>query len=418
MKKIDFGEDLPIEKKDTKKWHNLPDEIKFCKECTMSNQRPRITFDENGVCSACNFWKEKDYDINWKERQQMLQELCDKHRSKDGSWDIVVPGSGGKDSGMVAHMLKHKYRMHPLTVTWASHIDTDIGKQNLHDFIYSGFDNIFGHPNGIVNRRLTRTSFEVMGDVFLPFIYGVNTFPLRIAVNYGIPLVFYGENGEVEYGGDAKNEESARRNTTDDIFKHYFSSYSVEHWKQYGFTDEELHCYKLPPQQKMRDLGLECHFFGYYHKWNPKNNAEYAYKNTGYRYNPEGRTEGTYETYASLDDKTDGLHFYLSFAKFGIGRATHVSSQEIRSKHLTRNRALELLRKYDGEFPARHFNECLDYMGLTEERLWKIVDSFRSDHIWKRTKNGWRLRKAIYDEVSSKETPGYITSLNEWRNKK
>jgi N-acetyl sugar amidotransferase len=308
--------------------------------------------------------------------------------------------------------------MHPLTVTWPSHLDTDIGKQNFQSWIDSGFDNILGHPDGIVNRRLTRVTFEIMGDVFQPFIYGVNTFPLRIATAFKIPLVFYGENGEVEYGGDAKNEESARRNTSDDILRHYFSSYPVEYWKRCGFTDEELHCYKLPPQKEMRDIGLETHFFGFYEKWVPRDNAEYAMRHTGYSFNPEGRSEGTYEGYASLDDKTDGLHFYLSFMKFGIARATRVSSHEIREGKITRSQAVDLLRKYDGEFPSKYFKESLDYMGMPEERFWQLCDSWRPEHIWKETKDGWRLRHAIYDEVPSKELPGYITSLNKGRKKK
>ena len=405
--------DLAIEPKHTQIMYNLPKEVKFCKKCSMSNQRPRIIFDENGVCGACNFKKQKDYEIDWDKRHQMLVRLCDKHRSKDGSWDVVVPASGGKDSGRVAHMLKHKYGMHPLTVTWASHMDTDIGKQNLQSFIDSGFDNILGHPSGAINRRLSNLTFELMGDIFLPFTYGVNTFPLRIATSFGIPLIFYGENGEVEYGGDIKNEKSAIRNTTDDILAHYFSSYPVEYWKKYGLTDEDLHYYKLPPEEKMRKLGLECHFFGYYHKWTPSENVKYSQKHTGYKCNSE-RSEGTYTKFASLDDKVDGIHYYLSFIKFGIGRATSDASHEVREGKITREQAIEFIRKYDGEFPAKYFEETLEYMGISEERFWKVVDSWRSPHIWKKVEGEWRLRKAIYD---SDEIPGYITSLNEWRNK-
>ena len=91
----------------TLKLYNLPKEIKFCKECTISNQRPRISFDEKGVCSACNYSKIKRNKIDWQSRQNEFKKLLDRFRSKDGSYDVLVPCSGGKDGGYVAHTLKN-----------------------------------------------------------------------------------------------------------------------------------------------------------------------------------------------------------------------------------------------------------------------------------------------------------------------
>ncbi|MFN5884929.1 MAG: N-acetyl sugar amidotransferase, partial [Bacteroidota bacterium] len=102
-----------------KQLDKLPKEVKFCKKCVVSNQRPRITFDEEGVCSACRYAEEKDNGIDWIAREKELRAVCDKFRSKDGSYDCIVPSSGGKDSGFVAHQLKYEYGMHPLLVTWA-----------------------------------------------------------------------------------------------------------------------------------------------------------------------------------------------------------------------------------------------------------------------------------------------------------
>ena len=53
------------------------------------------------------------------------------YRKNDGSYDCLVPGSGGKDSFYAAHLLKYKYGMHPLTVTWAPHIYTPWGWENI-----------------------------------------------------------------------------------------------------------------------------------------------------------------------------------------------------------------------------------------------------------------------------------------------
>ena len=134
-----------------------PDEkIIYCKRCVVSNQRPRITFNENGICSACLWTEFKRKIIDWDKKEKELEDLCDKFRSKDGSWDIIIPGSGGKDSSYVSYVLKKKYGMHPLTVTWASALPTEIGTQNLLKFIQSGFDNILATPNGEIHKKLSR----------------------------------------------------------------------------------------------------------------------------------------------------------------------------------------------------------------------------------------------------------------------
>jgi len=195
-----------MEYKNTQERYNLPSEVKFCKKCTISNQRPRIKFDEYGVCSACNFAEFKRSDIDWESREKELVALLDKHRRSDGSYDVIVPCSGGKDASYIAHELKHKYGMNPLTVTWAPHIYTDIGWKNLHNMIRVGdLANILGTPSGQVHRKLSKLFFEILGDPFQPFIYGVTNYPMQISEKFQIPLVMYGENGEVEYGGDLKN---------------------------------------------------------------------------------------------------------------------------------------------------------------------------------------------------------------------
>ena len=117
--------------KDIIKRYSLPSEIKFCKKCTISNQRPRIQFDEKGICSACKFALFKRTKIDWDLRRKELINLLDKHRKADGSYDVVVPCSGGKDGSFVAHRLKHEYGMNPLCVTWSPLASTDLGRENL-----------------------------------------------------------------------------------------------------------------------------------------------------------------------------------------------------------------------------------------------------------------------------------------------
>jgi len=200
--------------------YGLPREVKFCKKCVISNQRPSsvvefknaaksrkptIMFDEQGVCSACRYAEVKDT-IDWQERERQLLDLCDRHRKTDGGYDCIVPGSGGKDSTYTAHLLRYKYNMNPLTVTWAPHRYTDIGWQNFQRWIHSGLDNLLLTPNGRVHRLLTRLAFEILVHPFQPFIIGQRLIGPRFSVLYGVPLVFYGEN-QAEYGNNIKENE-------------------------------------------------------------------------------------------------------------------------------------------------------------------------------------------------------------------
>ena len=149
----------------------LPKKIKFCKNCVVSNQRPRTDFNSEGVCSACEWSYEKNFKVDWKQREEELKNLLAKHRKSNGEFDVIVPSSGAKDSAFVAHTLKYKYNMNPLTVTWSPMLYTDIGFKNLRKMIDSGLDNILGTPDGKTHRTLTKLSLEIMGDLFQPFIY-------------------------------------------------------------------------------------------------------------------------------------------------------------------------------------------------------------------------------------------------------
>jgi len=385
-----------IESKNTLERYNLPTEVKFCVSCTISNQRPRITFDEQGVCSACNFAKFKQNEINWTEREKELMTLLDKHRKSDGSYDVIVPSSGGKDSAYIAHELKHKYGMNPLTCTWSPHLYTEIGWKNFQSLIHTGdLANVLGTPSGKTHRKLTKLSFEILGDPFQPFIYGQANFPLQTAVNYQIPLVMYGENGEVEYGGDMKNAFTPTRDYKSDHKKHYFSGLSPEDMVQYGVSNQDIKPYMAPSDEKLDKLGVEIHFYGYYKKWIPQEFYYYCVDNTGFEANPV-RSEGTYSKYASLDDKLDGFHYYLAYIKFGLGRATSDSAHEIRDGHLTREEGAQLVRKFDGEFPEKFFKTFLDYCDITEDLFWEVINSWRSDHLWGKDQDGkWKLKHNV-----------------------
>ena len=164
----------------------LPAEVRYCTKCVMSNQKPNtsvehgnrdpirsyIEFNQEEVCAACQY-EEMKREIDWNEREKLLLDLLDKYRRNDGSYDVIVPASGGKDSIFAAYLLKHKYGMHPLTVTWAPHIYRQVGWDNLQRMIqYGQLDNVLYTPNGKIYRYLTRCAFDKMLHPFQPFVFG------------------------------------------------------------------------------------------------------------------------------------------------------------------------------------------------------------------------------------------------------
>lgn len=395
-------------RKNTREMYKLPEKVVFCRNCTISNQRPRISFDVNGVCSACSYAEYKRTKIDWGQRNRELLALCDKYRKNNGEYDVIVPCSGGKDGSFVAHQLKFKYGMNPLAVTWAPLKATEIGRRNLDAFIASGFNHIMGTPNPHTTRRLTELSFKYLGDPFQPFIYGQTNFPLHMAIQHNVQLIMYGENGEVEYGGDMKNAHRPDREVTDHN-EHYFSGLPPEFWINHGISRAELYPFRAPEFKQIKEKAITIQFFGYYHFWDPQENFYYCKEHTGFMPNGE-RSEGTYSKYASLDDCLDGFHYYLAYIKFGIGRATSDAAHEIRDGKITREEGCSLVKRYDGEFPKKYFNDFLEYCAISQEDFKTIIDSWRSDHLWYKEGNEWKLKNTVWlaDSKKKYEDASYI----------
>ena len=384
---------------------DLPHEVKWCSKCVVSNQKPRVVFDNEGICSGCNNTYYKNHVIDWEKRENELLALLDEHRRSDGYWDVIVPSSGGKDSGFVAHQLRYKYGMNPLTVTWSPLKYTDIGLYNLQAHIDSGLSNLLCTPNGNLQRKLARLSFEELGDAFHVFVLGQVCYPLHIALKLGVKLVFYGENGEVEYAGDPKGadkplspvEDMQKRNFKGVAFRDLLE-FGLEH-KDYlsrdDFCESDLIFYEPPHFKKLKQAGiLGRHFFSYYRKWTPQENYYYCVENTGFKPSPI-RSEGTYSKYASIDDKMDGFHYYMRYIKFGLGRCVEDAGHEIRDGHLTREEGVALMRRYEGEFPERYFKEFLEYLDITEKHFWVVVNSLRLPHLWEKDNCEWKLKHPI-----------------------
>lgn len=413
--------------------YGLPREVRFCTRCVISNQRPNsaveyqhtsgskkstIHFDEEGVCDACRFAELKRGTIDWDARERQLQELCDRYRRDDGHYDCLVPGSGGKDSFYAAHVLKYRYGMRPLTVTWAPHLYTDWGWRNHQAWIHAGFDNYLCTPNGRVHRLLTRLAVENLFHPFQPFMLGQKALAPKMAELFDIPLVFYGEN-EAEYGNPIGDTDTSRRSsayfTASDPADLFLGGVPVRELEAgYGLHRNDLEPYLPADPAALDRLGVQVHYLGYYLKWHPQSCYYYAVEHGGFQASPE-RTPGTYSKYNSIDDKIDDFHYWTTYVKFGIGRATYDASQEIRSGDITREEGVALVKRFDGEWPERFAEEIFRYLSIrpeefpeasrrferpvvTRESFLELADGFRSPHLWRKDEDGWRLRHTVWEE--------------------
>lgn len=394
--------------------YGLPKKVLFCKKCVISNQRPSstvefkskkeekknsINFDKDQICSACRFAEIKKK-IDWNKRERELKKLLNKHRKKSG-YDVIVPGSGGKDSSFTSHILKTKYGMNPLTVTWSPHLYTEIGWKNFFNWSHvGGLDNMLYTPNGVLHRLLTALAFKNLLNPFQPFILGQRIIGPLMAQKFGISLIMYGEN-QAEYGNVISENNSPKMNNK------FFSSKSTNSIKLGGLSIKEIikrYHYKardftpyLPLNEKeIIKNKIEVHYLGHYKKWDPQECFYYASENTGFKPN-ENRTEGSYSKYSSIDDKIDTFHYYTTLIKFGIGRATYDAAQEIRNDKITREEGVSLVHKYDQEFPNKYFSDFLNYISVSESEFWQIINKFRSKHLWEFNKSSkkWKLKHQV-----------------------
>jgi N-acetyl sugar amidotransferase len=338
--------------------------------------------------------------IDWKSREEELLKLLDKYRRNDGHYDCIVPGSGGKDSAYQAHILKYKYGMNPLTITWPPILYTEYGYQNWKNWLdVGGFDNISFYRNGRTMKLLTKLSILNILHPFQTFILGQKNLAPKLAAAHGINLIFYGEN-EAEYGNPIADNMTSLRDKSffsyenlDDIYLGGVSIKELQEKYEVPFAD--LKAFLPIEANELQGKDIDVHYLGYYLKWTPQEVYYYAVENTGFKARPH-RTEGTYSKYNSIDDKIDDLHYYTTYVKFGIGRATYDASQEIRNKHLTRDEGVALVKKFDGEFPKRYFDEIMEYLDIKPEEFHATCDRFRSPHLWGKNDNGdWQLKHNV-----------------------
>jgi N-acetyl sugar amidotransferase len=380
--------------------------MQYCTSCIIPVTRPEQVFTE-GVCDACHSAVEKQGKIDWEKREEDFKGILDKYRSNDGTqYDCIIPVSGGKDSCYQAITMRDKYGMNPLCVTHTPCDLTPVGLANLNFLRDQGFDLIQISGNRKAYKKLVRIGFFKLGDCCWPEHIGIFTAPVRVAVNYEIPLLIWGENSQFEYGGPAIQKEN---NFLDRNWLEQFqmSGHRLSDVVHDGVELSTIRTLIYPSDEDINRVGITGLFLGYFEKWDSKRNFDLCYS-LGWNKNPGGAVEGAYNDIENLDCKwIGGLHDYMKFIKYGYGRATDQICIEIRGGRMTREEGIQALHESsEGQVPMKYVPDFINYLSITEKEFFDNLDRFTNKMIFERDQETGELSKDVKGNLIRRFFPG------------
>ena len=369
--------------------------MRYCQHCILPETRPGIVIGDDGVCSACRSHRRKESGIDWDERARRFAALAERTRALGRDWDCVVPVSGGKDSTwQVVTCLEHGLRV--LAVTWRTPGRTPLGQRNLDNLIQLGVDHIDFTVNPQVERRFMLRTLEREGTPAIPMHLALFNIPLTVAVRYEIPLVVWGENSALEYVGGEPEADSYEL-TSEWIAKYgAVGGTSADDWVSDDLSARDLAPYRGPSDELLRERGVRAVFLGMFFEWDPEETYRVA-REHGFRPSEEGPRTGYYD-YADIDDDFISIHHWLKWHKFGFTRVWDNLSLEIRNGRITREEAIETVRRLGDQEPREDIRRFCEWVGITPERFGEIADSFRNPAIWTRRDGVWRIDGFLIDD--------------------
>ena len=381
--------------------------LKYCVRCVMPATKPDLHIDAEGVCNGCRAYERREQ-VDWDQRRRELLGILQKHRKSGGNWDCVIPVSGGKDSTyQVIRMLQ--MGVNPLCVTSSTCDLSGIGRKNLENLKRLGVDHVEFSPNPLVRAKLNRIALTEVGDIAWPEHVGIFTIPVRVAVQFNIPLVVWGENSQNEYGGPA---DAAANNVLNRSWLEEFGGLLgmrvSDLTETYGIPLRQLLPYQYPPDAEVQRVGISGLFLGHYLPWDGISNALISQAHGFSSF--ASAVEGSMVNYENLDNHQHGVHDYFKFLKFGFARATDIACLHVRRGRLTRQDALEIVKLRDGEFPwsylGKPLEEILEPLDMSIEEFIKVCDRFTNKKIFLRDASGalvkdrhGNLKKLNYDNA-------------------
>ena len=373
--------------------------MRYCTRCVLPDTRPNLVLDESGVCNACRATETK-VEIDWDARKQSFLKVIENAKKLSRGYDCLIPVSGGKDSTwQVVVCLEHGLK--PLCVTWRPPARTPLGQKNLDNLISLGVDHIDFQISPEVEKKFLVKALERFGSTAIPMHMAIFNLPLRIAARFRIPLIIWGENSAFEYGGSEDEQKGFELN--DSWVKRFGVTHgtTAKDWISPELTEKELTPYFGPSPEELalaRPLGI---FLGYYFEWDPQMTARVAAER-GFKASDSGPKTGYYE-FADIDDSFISLHHFFKWHKFGFTRLFDNLSLEIRNGRMSRDKAIEIIRKTGDQTPHGDIEVFSRFTGMSKERFLAIAEQYRNKNIWRNENGRWKLDGFLIPDWNWKE---------------
>jgi N-acetyl sugar amidotransferase len=326
-------------------------------------------------------------ELDWDKRKSELNLLLDKHRRSDNYFDCVVPVSGGKDGSYVAYNLKHKFGMNPLCITVTPPLSLELGELNLKAFIESGYNHISVNAPYQAMQALNKQGLIDMGFPYYGWLIAIKSAPINIAARLGINLIFYGEDGEVEYGGSTETDKDPIYGI-EYIKKVYLEGGYNKVLENSSLDQKDLNFFYFPPDTALQKSSLDITHWSYFENWDPYRNYLVAKEHCGLA-EADNTNSGTFTNFAQNDQALYSLHAYIMYLKFGFGRANQDASIEIRRGAMDRDQAVNLVELYDGVFPEHFKDIYLAYYQMTEKEFDAALDKWVNRDLFQKINEKW-----------------------------
>jgi len=358
--------------------------MKYCSKCIIPETRPDQFLAKDGVCNACKSYEQRK-EIDWDNRLNQLKEIINKNKNRSSKWDCVIPSSGGKDSTYQA-IRARELGLNPVVVTATTCDLSDLGKKNITNLKNLGFDTFEVSPNPRIRAKLNKLCLKEIGDIAWPEHVSIFTIPIRFALNYKIPMILWGENPQFEYGGP---NEKIHSNILDRAWLEEFGGLLgmrvSDLIESYGFDPKDLYPYNYPSESELSEFNVMGLFLGHYEPWDNLRNAEISKKNGFFTFKKP--IENGYFDSEKLDNHQHGIHDYFKFLKYGFGRATDQLCFMIRRDLISREEALDYVKKNEGKFPSSYLDkpleEILKKIDMSLDEFKKTCDEFTNKKLFK-----------------------------------
>ncbi|PJE81443.1 N-acetyl sugar amidotransferase [Candidatus Pacearchaeota archaeon CG10_big_fil_rev_8_21_14_0_10_32_42] len=377
-----------------------PPKMRYCTRCVYpSSSAVPLAFDENGVCSGCRAYDQRK-NIDWDRRIELLKKIVEKYKSKDGSnYDCIIPVSGGKDSYFQTYYVTKVLGLKPLLVTYHGNNYLEVGERNLKKMreVFNVDSLVFG-PSVEILKKLNKKCFKLMGDMNWHNHCGIFTYPVQIAVKMKIPLIIWGEHGYTDLGGMySMNDmvEMTKKYRTEHACRGYDWNDMVD--EEIGIREQDVLWAKYPADEEIEEVDVRGIYLGLFVPWDANAHVKKMIDEFGWEESPEP-FERTYRRFSNLDDMHEnGMHDYLKYIKFGYGRATDHSCKDIRAGYITREKGIEMVRKYD-HVKSSDLKRWLKYVDMTEGEFDGVADTFRDPNVWWKNEKGEWIKDNLWDE--------------------